>query len=264
MIETKPTHQPQLRPLFAPLSHHLAIDAVLSGTAVGRVWLDDADNPETAVCWTSYRLYLGGRESPHLPHFFSQVFLPIARAAGFRGAIVHRPPEWRGSPAALFPQGEPLPGTRLYFRQDARQRDWPLATPAGLTLRPVDQALLADPAIENLAYVTEEMVSERPSVADFLARSFGYCLVHQNRIVGWCMSEYNNGNRCELGIETAAPFRRRGLAGVMATAVIRHALQQGIYDIGWVCASDNLPSIKTAQKLGFRQTAQDSIYLVRF
>jgi RimJ/RimL family protein N-acetyltransferase len=42
------------------------------------------------------------------------------------------------------------------------------------------------------------------------------------------------------------------------------ARQQGIYDIGWVCASDNLPSIKTAQRLGFRQVAQDRIYLVRF
>ena len=61
-------------------------------------------------------------------------------------------------------------------------------------------------------------MSERPSVADFLARSFGYCLVHENQIIGWCMSEYNNGNRCELGIETAAPFRRRGLAAESATA----------------------------------------------
>jgi GNAT superfamily N-acetyltransferase len=264
MIEPDPTEHERLRPLFAPLAHHLAADAVLSGTATGKVWVDEAARPKTAVCWTSHRLYCGGQESAQLPTFFAETFRPTALAAGRRGAIMYLPPDWAVRPEALFPQARLLPGGYLYFRQDARQRAWPLAVPDGLTLRPVDGALLADPAIENIAYVTEEMVSERPSVADFLARSFGYCLVHEKRIIGWCMTEYNTGNRCELGIETATPFRRRGLAVVLATAVIRHALQSGIHDIGWVCSADNLPSIATALKLGFRQTAQDAVALLRF
>ena len=264
MIEPEPTQYEKLRPLFAPLAHHLAIDAILSGTATGTVWVDEVARPKTAVCWISYRLYCGGQESPQLPPFFAETLRPAALADGRRGAILHLPPDWGVSPEALFSQAQPLSGGRLYFRQDARQRAWPLTVPDGLALRRVDRALLDDPSIENIGYVTEEMVSERPSVADFLARSFGYCLVHEKRIIGWCMTEYNTGDRCELGIETEASFRRRGLAMVLATAVIRHALQSGIHDIGWVCSADNLPSIATAQKLGFRQTAQDAVSLLRF
>lgn len=76
--------------------------------------------------------------------------------------------------------------------------------------------------------------------------------------------EYNTGNRCELGIETAVPFRRRGLATLLATATIRHALAQGVADIGWVCWADNRPSVATALKLGFQQVAQDEVYEVIF
>ena len=254
----------KVRPLFVPLAPDLTIDAILTGTTPGRVWVDDARAPRTAVCWANRRVYLGGHESPHLAAFFTQTFLPAAQAKGRTSIILHRPPDWRGDVADFFPQTFPTRRSRFYFRQDARAQKWPLSVPPDLTLRPVDAALLADPAITNLDYVTEEMLSERPSLEAFLAKSFGYCLVHENEIVGWCMSEYNAGSRCELGIETAVPFRRRGLATLMATAVIRHALSQGVYDIGWLCWADNLPSIATAKRLGFRQVAQDDVYDVSF
>lgn len=264
MHELTQTDFTSVRPLLTPLTHHLAIDAILTGTTAGRVWVDHVHQPETAVCWTNHRVYLGGGVTPHLAEFFAQTFIPAAEAAGRTGVTLHLPPNWPGSVTGLFPQTFPMRQTRLYFRQGARQREWPLTVPPDVALRPVDAALLADPTITNLDYVTDEMVSERPSVEAFLARSFGYCLLHEKEIIGWCMSEYNTGNRCELGIETAVPFRRRGLAVLMATATIRHALAQGVTDIGWVCWADNQPSIATAIKLGFQQIAQDEVYEVIF
>lgn len=264
MHELTPTDFARVEPLFTPLAHHLAIDAILTGTTTGRVWVDHVRRPETAVCWTNHRVYLGGQDTPQLGEFFTQTFLPAAQADGREGVTLHLPPGWRGSVSGLFPQTFPTRRTRLYFRQEARQRVWPLTVPHDVVLRAVDAALLADPAITNIDYVTAEMVSERPSVEAFLARSFGYCLVHEQEIIGWCMSEYNTGNRCELGIETAVPFRRRGLATLLATATIRHALAQGVTDIGWVCWADNQPSVATALKLGFQQVAQDEVYEVIF
>ncbi|MFO7539301.1 MAG: GNAT family N-acetyltransferase, partial [Chloroflexota bacterium] len=131
----------------------------------------------------------------------------------------------------------------------------------GLVLH-VDAALLADGRIQNMAYLTEEMVSERPSIGDFLAQSFGVCLLHENEIVGWCLSEYNSGPRCEIGIATAEPFRRRGLATLMARAFIDRALAQGVYDIGWICWAGNRPSVATAEKLGFDLVDERDVYVV--
>jgi len=45
--------------------------------------------------------------------------------------------------------------------------------------------------LRDLNYVIEEMQSERLSVEDFLQKSFGYCVIHDEEIMGWCMSEYN-------------------------------------------------------------------------
>lgn len=57
-------------------------------------------------------------------------------------------------------------------------------------------------SLRDLNYVIEETQSERLSVEDFLQKSFGYCVIHDEEIVGWCMSEYNVSHRCELGIAT--------------------------------------------------------------
>ncbi|MCA9970913.1 MAG: GNAT family N-acetyltransferase, partial [Anaerolineales bacterium] len=155
------------------------------------------------------------------------------------------------------------PLRRRVYRLDARGGSWTPRLPAGYALRPVDAALLADETISNLDWVTEEMVSERPSVDAFLAHSFGYCVQHGRDIVAWCMSEYNSGSRCELGIATAEAHQRRGLARATGTAVIRHALAQGVYDIGWVCAADNAASVATAEALGFRLLIDDTVWWVR-
>ncbi len=58
-----------------------------------------------------------------------------------------------------------IAATRCYYRLDARNREWVTAVPDGLQLRRVDASLLADSTLNNLDWVTEEMVSERPSVA---------------------------------------------------------------------------------------------------
>jgi len=105
-------------------------------------------------------------------------------------------------------------------------------------------------------------VSERLSVEEFLEKSFGYVVIHGGRVVGFCMSEYNTGNRCELGIATNEAYQRRGLAKMTAVATIRHALEVGIDEIGWHCAANNAASVATAESLGFERTAEYTAHWV--
>ena len=85
-------------------------------------------------------------------------------------------------------------------------------------MRRIDKDLLAERHLGNMDDLVKEMHSERPSVQDFLAKSFGYCVLYNDTLVGWCMSEYNTGSRCEIGIETVAGYRRRGIATLTASA----------------------------------------------
>ena len=78
----------------------------------------------------------------------------------------------------------------------------------------------------GLAAVREEMCSERASVGDF-ARSFGLCPVHSNEVAGWCMSEYNVGERCEIGIATAPNHQRKGIATLATWSFLAEAHRRG-------------------------------------
>lgn len=243
------------RPLLTPLLHYRPVAAVLAGDAPGRIFVDDAAAPQTAVCQANQRIYLAGRAGSAAQTAVHQLFqttiLPEAQAGGLEAYVLHTTASWQEAAAVALPFAPPLARTRRLYRLDARGGDWSVTAPEGLRLRPVDAALLADNSITNLDFVTGEMVSERPSVADFLARSSGVCLQHENEIIGWCMSEYNSGARCEIGIAVAEGWRRRGLATLLARALIGAVAAQGVYDIGWLCWADNEPSVKTAETLGF-------------
>jgi RimJ/RimL family protein N-acetyltransferase len=108
------------------------------------------------------------------------------------------------------------------------------------------------------------MCSERPAVADFLEKSFGVVAIHGDELAGWCTSEYNSGNRCEVGIGTLEPYQRRGLATVMGSALVEHALWRGITHIGWHCWASNTLSIATALKIGFQKVGEYSTYIAWF
>jgi RimJ/RimL family protein N-acetyltransferase len=259
------------RPLFAPLAHHLALESILAGLTPGRVFVDDERKPKTAVAWFKRRLFLTGdrsRESINraLADLLTKVYYPDMRAGGlaFGAFTLVYTPGWERVMDVVLAGKEPLIGQRLCFHLDPTRHSWEPSPPPGFTLRPVDAALLADPQIANPDYVTEEMVSERPSVADFLAKSFGTCVLDGPRIVGWCMSEYNTGGRCELGIETADDYQRRGLARATAVATIREAAVRGYTEIGWICDGDNHPSIATAQNLGFQLWHEDPTFYAFF
>jgi RimJ/RimL family protein N-acetyltransferase len=255
------------RPLFAPLiSHHLAIDSVLTGLSPAAVYVDDVVAPRTAVTRINNRLFLGGQlvVTPDLVTLLTETIPAQSRAEGRSSFIVSAAPEWEGLLSELLGNRQPIRRQRQYFEQDARQFSGELILPDGYRLHPVDADLLAQAHLQNMDWLKEEMVSERPSLDDFLAKSFGFCVIHEDKIVGWCLSEYNCGSRCEIGIATDEAHQRQGLATAMATAVIPHARSQGIHQIGWLCWADNTPSSATARKLGFQLVKEMPAFLFFF
>jgi tetratricopeptide (TPR) repeat protein len=108
------------------------------------------------------------------------------------------------------------------------------------------------------------MCSERETVEAFLAHSFGVCVVADGALAGWCLSEYNCGLRCEVGIETAEPYRRRGLATAMTLALVEQARTRGYTHVGWHCRSNNAPSAATAVRSGLRKVCDYPAFIAFF
>lgn len=135
---------------------------------------------------------------------------------------------------------------RHYYHLNDEKKTWKITMPDRFVLHPVDSELLVKNYLENLEDLIKEMRSERWSIRDFLEKSFGYCVIRDEEIVGWYLSEYNVGHRYELGIATVDGYGCRGIATLIGTAVIRHALSRGVNEIGWHCWADSEPSIATA------------------
>ena len=250
------------RGAFEPISHNLAVESIIRGRTPGIIRVDSRLEPSSALTWFKGRVFLSGDPgSQAFRRGVSEVLSgPYAEAIIRRGGsgfvVYYHPESWDERWDEILPGSSHTRHTRLYYRLRASDGRWDVSPPEGYALLPVDSSLLERTDLAGLDGVVEEMLSERLTVEAFLERSFGCCVVHGGAIVGWCMSEYNAGDRCELGIGTAEGHRRRGLATVSGSAVIGEAVSRGITDIGWHCYARNAASVATAERLGFTRALE--------
>ena len=252
-------------PLFAYCDHDLAVPAIWAGAVTGRVFADDAVPAQTAMVQAGRRLYFGGEEVPPdmivaLAVWFEDEGFPEALASDTDIlAIYGAPVAWRDALLEMLADRHPIRVAREVYEGPTGPRNWRAMLPQGFTLRLVDEALLGS-GLKRLDDLREEMCSERPTVEEWLARSFGVCAVHEDELAGWCLSEYNLDDRCEIGIETCEPYRCRGLGAAMASALIDEAYQRGVRRVGWHCYTSNLASAATARKAGLIKVADCVVY----
>ena len=257
--------------LFAGLEEHLAVEAVIQGTAAGRVWVDEPQAPRSGVIWVQHRVFVTGKaQDGEAAAGLNKVVCDIAAAARARGdwgvgvygaeGVKWEPVlegmTWKSLEREYWEIGKEAWKPLGADGQEVKPTVKPTAKQAGgLSLRPVDRELMAAARLARIEQLREEMCSERPSVEDFLAGSFGVCLVDdvQNALAGWCLSEYNCGARCEVGIEVVEAYQRRGLGTLLAQALCQEALaRRGIQRVGWHCLAANTASGATARRAGLQ------------
>ncbi len=256
----------KVREVFSSLDDHLAVAAMLAGSAPGRIYVDNPEAPASALACGPRRFYLSGNSqnnafAENLRSFFLDRIYTQARKEGVTAFVVYYShPAWEPVIDAMLAGQNPAKVERQYYELTRQAEDRQAAAPTNLALRRVDAQLLNDSTLKNRAALKAEMVSECPSVEEFLKTRLGICAVLGDEIAGWCLSEYNLGERCEIGIETLEKFQRRGIGTLTARALIALAQAQGIRRIGWDCYRGNAPSVATALKLGFAKKSDYSVY----
>ncbi len=265
MHELEPTEYDKVRPVFQLMDHHLAVNAILEGVVPARVYVDDCDHPRAACTWIKHRFFLAGSKkidvfNEGIKKLFEDTIFPQILEAGST-LVLYYAGNWEDNISTILKDKHPIKVQRHFYTIKELKNDWRALLPEGVTIKFVDKTLLKR-NLKNIDTLTEEMCSERQSVEDFLDKSFGVCLIQGDEIVGWCLSEYNSTNCCEIGIETVSSYRKRGFATITASALIEHALSTGVSHIGWHCYADNEPSIATALKVGFQKVMDYPVYLV--
>jgi GNAT superfamily N-acetyltransferase len=258
----------RVRPLVESLEFHLSLIALLSGASPGAVYADDQSAPRAVMARTGHRFFLAGTPqnagfNQALARLFHETLIPQARAAGLSAfSVCHDPAGWEPHIDAILPGMDIVRALHECYHLSEEQPNPGRLLPDGFTLQAADRSLLEDEAIARLDLLREEMCSERPTVDAFLENSFGVCAVHDDDLAGWCLSEYNTGRRCEIGIATLDPYRRQGVATALASAFVETARARGIAEIGWHCYARNVPSGATARAAGLKLVRTYPAHLV--
>jgi RimJ/RimL family protein N-acetyltransferase len=251
------------RPLFEPLRYHLASAAVLDGNSPGRVFVDDPAQPRTAFMLSPEGCCLAG--DPDNRAFGDSINHDIVseRALGddvrVLFLVVH-PERWRERLPGLLDPYPSLAMKRRHYVCRTLRYDWRAHLPAGCTVRRIDRELLESPRLHMPGHVTDWMENNWGSIDRFLQGGFGFVTVRAGEVALWSLSDCVSGDRCEIGIRTMPAHRRCGLATVTASAVVEYALSCGFTMVGWHCPADNIGSIRTAKKAGFRRERDYSAY----
>ncbi|MGD2248247.1 MAG: GNAT family N-acetyltransferase [Candidatus Methanofastidiosia archaeon] len=266
MHELHATEYSVISPLFQDMDYDLAVKAVIKGKAAAKVYADDVTYPCAALIQVKSRFYLGGSpQSTFNTHIKEIIINHIASGDEPENkiAVLYYTPPWDNTLHTLLKDQSPVKAPREYYTFEHLNYDWRDLCPQGFSIKWITKLLLNTLSqAKNVAILKKEMLSERTSIKDFFENSFGVCAVHTNEIAGWCLSEYNTGTQCEIGIETLPPYQKQGIATVTASALIEYALSKGITHIGWHCYKNNVPSVKTALKIGFKKDIEYPVYIV--
>jgi hypothetical protein len=102
---------------------------------------------------------------------------------------------------------------------------------------------------ENLGHVNAMIEKHWGTEANFISEAVGFCITTETRIVSIAYSSCAAGATHTIEIETEEAYRRKGLAEIVAQALLNAHANLGILS-HWDCMEQNHASARLAEKLG--------------
>jgi GNAT superfamily N-acetyltransferase len=255
MEKLNPGENEIARNLLAQIEYQTVLKTIMAGETPGVIYVDSKKKPKLAFAQFKQRTFLSGVPStdlgPTLRNFFNISVREHCQEydAPFFRLIVNQP-QWLDIMVDSLDPREPIITGYHCYQKIINTTIENISFPDDFEIIPVDQELINAP-FPGREDLLDEMCSERESVDAFLEKSFGVAAFKDDALAGWCLSEYNHEDQCEVGIATMPPYRRIGLAKAMANEFSNQAFDNGIMKILWHCFESNLPSWKTALSAGF-------------
>jgi len=249
-----------VRSLFEELDWNLITRAVIEGTSPGRIYVDRIKKPRTAFMCTVEGYYLAGYSgnvefnTSLNKLIFERLFAgDTVRKGETDVAIGFSLGSWEDTMPIIFQGRIPLTTARRhYVCTELKVDNWRDKVPRGFKVRRIEEKLLQTLRLEIPEHVTGWMKTNWGSISDFMEKGFGFCMLHDKRIVSWSVADCVSGDACEIGIHTHENYRRQGLATLTAAAAVDYSLSSGLNQVGWHCDEYNLGSIGVAEKVGFK------------
>ncbi len=239
----------------------LLMQSVAAGNTVARLWISGGlGRPDAFILWDfgNKGVYVGGALSSGqsraaLPAFVRGDLAAVARAAGLRYLSVRvLLPQAIKHVADAFGDGMTTSCRKLFHEHAGGSVFEAISQPIDLQVVNIDRDLLLS-GMANSERVAAEVKWMWPSMDRFVAHGWGVAAIAAGQIVSWCTAEYVGPSQCGIGIETIATHMKKGIATATAARFIEESLRRGRRSC-WESDSQNLSSLRVANKLGFRLT----------
>jgi len=254
--------------VFAGLNYNLAIDSMLDGNTPAWVYVDDLYEPHAAWAWDMQgEMYIAGDIGPIesnriLARVITHKVLPYVKSRYIpRLTLFYDRPAWESRLNVIFPGLKTERAQHRYYAFSQSILDWQAARPAGSEFCRLDEALLARRDLRNGEMLAGWVDSYWRTRADFVNTGFGFALLQDDAVAGWCLSVFVSGKARELGLETAPEYRGQGYATALAARCVAFCTEHG-FTPHWHSEEENIPSWRVAEKIGFVNPAAYAVYRV--
>lgn len=243
----------KLYPMFKDMNDKIILSC-LQGH-MGTAWVNNHFNPTVAQLVVGDFIFYAGDPKSEAT---KELLLNITKDC----LVVVNNDEWKKQVESIY-KGNYKKFHRYAFKKDIEHLDrnhiksFLTELPKGYEIKKIDETLANEPSLKE---ISEDFTSQFESIEDFINRGVGFCILHEGKVVCAASSYtiFNGGIEIEIG--TNPNYRRKGLATIVASALILYCLDNGLYP-SWDAA--NLNSVGLAEKLGYVLDKPYDTYFVK-
>lgn len=257
-------------PIINGLRYQIVTESIILGNTHGRIFVDNLENPKTVLIWDIMCeiLIVGESNNEQFNESIKQLIVEELMSDAIKRYIpgfnlYYYPESWEATIERLF-KGMLAAKTEHRFYTFSKQLcDWRNQIPNDYTIERIDNNFLLRNELKNFDAVIGWITSFWKSVNEFTKNGVGYCLLHEDTIVSWCISVFVSNNKYEFGLETDVNYRNKGFAKITSSACIDYCISHNFKPL-WNCSCDNIPSHVVAESIGFIKTKDYFIYQLEF
>lgn len=236
------------------------LDTIYENPKLGSIFADDPDNPDSCIVSFHHLLFCGGKPTQECLHFLSDEIIAGKTTEEYEVlCLVYPDEEWREALKVLFPDRH-KEFERSLYRHSLKNIDDFMRVDNVVEITPE----LMNSSLDNLKMITDEVVSTGTydGMEDYLKRGIGYSVIIDNKVWGFCTSEYPSKAAAAIGIEVLEEYQKQGYARAMTGQFLKKAAQRGL-SVYWECWKNNVASSNTALSCGFEKVADYPVLLVK-
>lgn len=253
----KPNKNMRILLNFTPLQY--MIDSIEENPKLAKLYINETES--TCFVLLGNYLFVAGEITKESINYLSDKILTDKTRKELEIIIVFYPNEdWKNAITNLFPNKYNIYERSLYRIKPTYLYDTFNNSQSNI-LKITSELLSSN--IDNKSMIINEVIGTNTynDMDDFVGRGIGFTPVFNNKICGFCTSEYPTKTELAIGIEVLKEYQKQGVAKTMTKMLLNEACKKNL-TVNWECWKNNIPSANTALSCGFEKVADYPVIFI--